>query len=256
MPYTPPPPGTMLLTATGTGYSALIAGDPELVEAAQRLRYRVFAEEFGAQLDPSGTDVDDFDPYCDHLIVREDLTGEIVGTYRLLSPQRAIWLGRRYGDGEFDLSSLTVLRDQLVEAGRSCVHPDHRTGAVITLMWAGIARYLERFGYRWLGGCASVPLQDNGEQAGAVWDLVKRNYMAPPELRVTPHLPWSPVIPARPGALKDLPALLRGYLRLGAWVCGEPAYDAAFGCADFYTLLNVDRLNPRYLEHFLGSTAQ
>ena len=180
----------MLLTKAPTGYSALIAGDAHLVEAAQRLRYRVFAEELGAQLDDSGIDVDDFDAYCEHLIVREDRTGEVVGTYRLLSPQRAIWLGRRYGDGEFDLSPLTVLRDQLVEAGRSCVHPDHRTGAVINLMWAGIAKYLERFGYRWLGGCASVPLADGGAQAAAVWDLVSRKHLSPPPLRVKPHLPW------------------------------------------------------------------
>ena len=252
-----------MLTAAATGYSALIAGDARLVEAAQRLRYRVFAEELGAQLDPNGTgaegidangmDVDDFDAYCDHLVVREDRTGEVVGTYRLLSPQRAIWLGRRYGDGEFDLTSLTVLRDRLVEAGRSCVHPDHRTGAVINLMWAGIAKYLEKFNYKWLGGCASVPLSDGGETAGAVWDLVRRKHMSPPELRVKPHLPWVPVEPSTPGTLAQVPSLLRGYLRLGAWVCGEPAYDPAFGCADFYVLLSVDRVNPRYLQHFLGS---
>jgi putative hemolysin len=241
----------MLLTKAPTGYSALIAGDAHLVEAAQRLRYRVFAEELGAQLDETGIDVDDFDAYCEHLIVREDRTGEVVGTYRLLSPQRAIWLGRRYGDGEFDLSSLTVLRDQLVEAGRSCVHPDHRTGAVINLMWAGIAKYLDRFGYRWLGGCASVPLADGGAQAAAVWDLVSRKHLSPLPLRVTPHLPWVAPTPEKPGTLADVPSLLRGYLRLGAWVCGEPAYDPAFGCADFYVLLGLDRINPRYLQHFL-----
>jgi putative hemolysin len=212
----------------------------------------VFAEELGAQLDPSGYDVDDFDAYCDHLIVREDATGEVVGTYRLLSPQRAIWLGRRYGDSEFDLTALTVLRDQLVEAGRSCVHPDHRTGAVINLMWAGIAKYLDRFGYRWLGGCASVPLADGGAQAAAVWDLVSRKHMSPPQLRVKPLLPWEAPVPARSGTLADVPSLLRGYLRLGAWVCGEPAYDAAFGVADLYVLLGVDRVNPRYLAHFLS----
>jgi putative hemolysin len=241
----------MLLTKAPTGYSALIAGDAHLVEAAQRLRYRVFADELGAQLDESGIDVDDFDAYCEHLIVREDRTGEVVGTYRLLSPQRAIWLGRRYGDGEFDLGPLTVLRDQLVEAGRSCVHPDHRTGAVINLMWAGIAKYLDRFGYRWLGGCASVPLADGGAQAAAVWDLVSRKHLAPLPLRVQPHLPWVAPSPEKPGTLADVPSLLRGYLRLGAWVCGEPAYDPAFGCADFYVLLGLDRINPRYLQHFL-----
>ncbi|HEX6686219.1 MAG TPA: GNAT family N-acyltransferase [Candidatus Limnocylindrales bacterium] len=244
---------TMLLTAAATGYSALIAGDVRLVEAAQRLRYRVFAEELGARLETDGIDVDDFDAYCEHLVVREDRTGEVVGTYRLLPPQRAIWLGRRYGDGEFDLTPLTVLRDRLVEAGRSCVHPDHRTGAVINLMWAGIAKYLDRFGYKWLSGCASVPLNDGGQQAGAVWDLVRRKHLSPPELRVKPHLPWVPVEPSRPGTLAQVPPLLRGYLRLGAWVCGEPAFDPAFGCADFYVLLGVDRVNPRYLQHFLGS---
>jgi putative hemolysin len=241
----------MLQTLAPTGYSALIAGDAHLVEAAQRLRYRVFADELGAQLDGSGIDVDDFDAYCEHLIVREDRTGEVVGTYRLLSPQRAIWLGRRYGDGEFDLGPLAVLRDQLVEAGRSCVHPDHRTGAVINLMWAGIAKYLERFGYRWLGGCASVPLADGGAQAAAVWDLVSRKHLAPLPLRVKPHQPWVAPPIEKAGTLADVPSLLRGYLRLGAWVCGEPAYDQAFGCADFYVLLGLDRINPRYLQHFL-----
>lgn len=247
------PMSTLLLTKAPTGYSALIAGDAHLVEAAQRLRYRVFAEELGAQLDPTGIDVDDFDAYCDHLIVREDSTGEVVGTYRLLSPQRAIWLGRRYSDGEFDLSSLSVLRDSLVEAGRSCVHPDHRTGVVINLMWAGIAKYLNRFGYRYLAGCASVPLADGGTQAAAVWDLASRKHMSPVELRVKPHLPWVAPTLETPGKLTDVPSLLRGYLRLGAWVCGEPAYDPAFGCADFFVLLAVDRMNPKYFEHFLKS---
>ncbi len=241
----------MLLTAAPTGYSALIAGDAATVEAAQRLRYRVFADEMGAQLaGDGGLDVDEFDAYCDHLVVREDRTGEVVGTYRLLPPQRAIWLGRRYGDGEFDLSALTVLRDQLVEAGRSCVHPGHRTGAVINLMWAGIAKYLERMGHRWLAGCASVPLADGGTQASQVWDLVSRKHLSPPQLRVHPRLPWVPQEVARPATIAAAPALLRGYLRLGAWVAGAPAFDPAFGVADVYVLLGVDRIDPRYLKHF------
>lgn len=250
---------TMLLTAAPTGYSALITGDAALVEAAQRLRYRVFAEEMGAHLDlptdgrehTDGLDVDEFDAYCDHLVVREDRTGEVVGTYRLLPPQRAAWLGRRYGDGEFELNSLTVLKDQLVEAGRSCVHPDHRSGAVINLMWAGIARYLDRYGYRWLGGCASVSLADGGAQASAVWDLASRRYLSPPQLRVRPRLAWTPAPVERAATLAAAPPLLRGYLRLGAWVCGEPSYDPAFGVADFYVLLGLDRMDPRYLQHFL-----
>jgi putative hemolysin len=140
-----------------------------------------------------------------------------------------------------------VLRDRLVEAGRSCVHPDHRTGAVINLMWAGIASYLARGGYRWLGGCASVGLEDGGVTAAGVRQLAEK-HMCPPELRVTPRTPWVATVQAP--ARVSVPPLLKGYLRLGAWVCGEPAYDADFNCADFYVLLSLDRVDPRYLKHF------
>jgi putative hemolysin len=237
---------TQMLTVAPTGYSALIATDAATVEAAQRLRYQVFAEECGAILHSgaTGLDVDEFDAYCDHLVVRHDRTGDIVGTYRLLPPQRAVWLGRRYSEAEFDLARLVVLRDRLVEAGRSCVHPDHRTGAVINLMWAGIAHYLTNNGYRWLGGCASVPIAD----AAGVREAVQK-HLSPPELRVTPR---NPVVAAEHTGRANIPPLLKGYLRLGAWVCGEPAYDPDFDCADFFVLLSLDRVNPRYLKHFLG----
>jgi putative hemolysin len=238
-----------MLTVAPTGYSVLIATDAATVEAAQRLRHEVFAGEMGATLNTSvaGLDVDEFDAYCDHLVVRHDRTGEVVGTYRLLPPQRAVWLGRRYSETEFDLAKLVVLRDRLVEAGRSCVHPDHRTGAVINLMWAGIARYLTSHNYRWLGGCASVPIAD----AAGVRAVVQK-HLSPPQLRVTPR---NPVPDLEPAGRVTVPPLLKGYLRLGAWVCGEPAYDPDFECADFYVLLSLDRINPRYLRHFIGSAA-
>ncbi|MBB5871809.1 putative hemolysin [Allocatelliglobosispora scoriae] len=240
---------TILLTAAPTGYSALIASDAATVEAAQKLRYQVFAEELGATLhsEVAGSDVDEFDAYCDHLVVRHDASGEVVGTYRLLPPQRAVWLGRRYAETEFDMGGLTVLRDKLVEAGRSCVAPDHRNGAVINIMWAGIASYLARGGHRWLGGCASVPLADGGVTAAGVRGLTQK-HLSPPELRVTPHAPWLPS--AEPVGRVAVPPLLKGYLRLGAWVCGEPAYDRDFDCADFYVLLNLDRIDSKYLRHF------
>ncbi|NJP32235.1 GNAT family N-acetyltransferase [Micromonospora thermarum] len=242
---------------TTSGYTLSIADDPSQVAAAQRLRHEVFATELGATLRPGagGLDVDDFDPYCDHLIVRQESTGEVVGTYRLLPPGRT---DRRYAEDEFDLTPLDPLRDDLVEAGRSCVHPDHRSGAVINLMWAGIARYLHLRGVRWLGGCASVPVADGGRAAAEVWALARTKHLAPPPLRVRPLRPWF----AEPGVPTDavgvtearalVPPLLRGYLRLGAWVCGEPAYDPDFGVADFYVLFSLDRMNPRYLRHFLG----
>lgn len=248
-----------------TRYSLHITDDPDLVEAAQRLRFRVFAEELGAALPAGrpGIDTDEFDARCDHLIVREDISGEVVGTYRMLPPGR----GNLYSDREFDLTGLAPLRDRLVETGRSCVHPEHRTGAVINLMWAGIARYLHLKGFRWLAGCASVPVAD----VPAVW-LAIQPRLAPPPMWVAPYLPClpgttgaagapSPVPPPPTGAgtpplaaadARAVPPLLKGYLRLGAWVCGPPAYDTDFGVGDFFVLLTLDRINPRYLRHFLG----
>jgi putative hemolysin len=171
-----------------------------------------------------------------------------------------------YSDGEFDLAGLADLRHLIVETGRSCVHPDHRSGAVINLMWTGIARYLHLHGHRWLAGCASVPLADGGtglpgaaasggDVAASVWAVVRDKHLAPPRLRVTPRVPY-PLRPApttdRAKLLAAVPPLLRGYLRLGAWIGGEPAHDADFGVADFFVLLSLDRVDTRYLRHFLG----
>ncbi len=243
--------------ASAPNYSIVVAGTSEEVSAAQRLRHLVFAEEMGARLHTPvpGLDVDIFDDYCDHLLIRDDRSGEVVGTYRMLPPHRAAQLGRLYADGEFDLSGLADLRGLLVETGRSCVHPGHRSGAVINLMWTGIARYLHLHGHRWLSGCASVPLADGGDAAAAVWEVVREKHIAPPRLRVAPRIPY-PVGPAptadRASLLATVPPLLRGYLRLGAWIGGEPAHDVDFAVADFFVLLSLDRVDPRYLRHFLG----
>ncbi|HTF12770.1 MAG TPA: GNAT family N-acyltransferase [Asanoa sp.] len=238
-----------LLTRTG-GYTLLIAADAQQVAAAQRLRYQVFAGELGATLHTTvpGHDVDEFDDACDHLIVRDDKSGEIVGTYRMLLPGRA---PRRYAETEFDLSALDPLRDLLVETGRSCVAPEHRSGAVINLMWAGIARYLHLHNKRWLGGCASISLEDGGKTAAAVWERARTKHLSPPRMRVRPHHPLQ-IQPAEASSTSALPPLLRGYLRLGAWVCGPPAYDPDFDVADLYVLLSTDRIDPRYRRHFLG----
>jgi putative hemolysin len=213
-------------------YTLRIATDGADVHAAQRLRYQVFAEELGATLtsDPAlpGHDVDPFDEHCDHLVVVEESTGAVVGTYRMLPPGRATAAGGWYSDHEFNLANLAPLRGALVETGRSCVHPDHRGGAVIGLMWAGLARYLHLTGHRWLAGCASIPLADGGGTADRVWQLASTRHLAPPRLRVTPHRPWPVATPQPAPGPVAVPPLLRGYLRLGAWVCGPPAHDLGY----------------------------
>ena len=236
-----------------TRYTVTLARGEEDVHAAQRLRYDVFAGEMGAlPAGPQpGLDIDPFDAYCDHLLVRDTLTGQVVGTYRLLPPERAAVAGRLYAEGEFDLGPLDALRPSLVEVGRSCVHPDHRDGTVIGLIWAGIARYMVQGGHEWLAGCCSVPLADGGALAAGTWDRVRGKNLAPQEFRVRPLLPWVPKDGVAQGRT-ELPPLLRGYLRLGAWVCGEPAHDPDFGVADLYVLLSMRRVDARYLRHFLS----
>jgi putative hemolysin len=243
-------------TGAQSRYSLLLTTRDDEVRAAQKLRHDVFAGELGAQLASAGTglDVDRFDEYCDHLVVREDVTGEIVGTYRMLPPERAVAAGGYYSETEFDLSGFDGLRSSLVETGRSCVHPEHRNGAVVSLVWAGIARYLLLTGNSHLTGCASVPLADGGTLARGVWDTAQRRHMAPEHLRVRPFHPWdADSAPAPDRAI--IPPLLRGYLRLGAWVCGPPAHDPDFGVADLLILLPLERVDQRYLRFFLGGSS-
>jgi putative hemolysin len=241
----------VLLSTPTRRYSLLLTTDSDEVQAAQRLRHTVFAGELGATLPgaDAGVDADRFDEFCDHLLVREDATGEIVGTYRMLPPERARAAGSLYCEGEFDVAALAPLRPSLVETGRSCVHADHRSGAVVGLVWAGLARYMLLTGNRWLVGCASVPLADGGAMAAGVWDLVRAGHLGP--YRARPHRPWSAEGVVRPQRVTT-PPLLRGYLRLGARVCGEPAFDPDFGCADFLVLLGLDHMDARYARFFLG----
>ncbi|KOS54791.1 GNAT family N-acetyltransferase, partial [Rhodococcus rhodochrous] len=154
-----PKPEAML---SGPRYSLLVSADREHREAAQRLRYRVFAAEPGFRLPagmPPGIDADRFDEYCDHLLVRENRTGAVVGCYRMLPPDAARAAGGYYTATEFDLTALDPDGLRAVEMGRACVDPAHRSGSVLSLMWAGILRYLQLTGHNWVMGCVSVPIR-------------------------------------------------------------------------------------------------
>jgi putative hemolysin len=220
------------------------------VEDAQRLRYKIFAEEMGASVGMPGAslDCDEFDSWCDHLIVRDVDTLRVVGTYRILPPDRARAHGRLYSEAEFDLSRLAHLRPTAIEVGRSCVHWDYRTGSAILLLWAGLANYMRVGGYRHLIGCASASLADGGQQAARLRDEVQ-SYLTDSELRVFPHLPF-PHERMERAASCVMPPLIKGYLRLGARICGEPAWDPDFNTADFLVWLSLDNLHPRYARHF------
>ena len=230
-----------------------LAKTEEDVRSAQRLRFNVFVLECGARLDSveTGIDQDDFDPLCEHLIVRDERTDEVVGTYRILTPWQAKEHGSYYSESEFDLKNLLPLSSTMVEVGRSCIHRDYRQGTVISLLWSGLAHFMITRGYEYLIGCASVQLDDGGATASGTYLTLRDRCLSPDHWRVFPRFPYPfTSVEARRGM--PLPPLIKGYVRLGAYVCGEPAWDRLFNSADLLMLLPLSRINPRYARHFIG----
>ncbi|QLL09048.1 GNAT family N-acetyltransferase [Mycobacterium vicinigordonae] len=250
----------------GPHYSLLLSTDSSLIEAAQRLRYDVFSSTPGFALPATseefaGRDADRFDEYCDHLLVRDDDTGELVGCYRMLPPPGAIAAGGLYTATEFDVRSFDPLRPSLVEMGRAVVRDGHRNGAVVLLMWAGILAYLDRCDYDYVTGCVSVPVRTGADAPGGqirgVRDFVHKRHAA--QYRVRPYRPvcidGKSLDEIEPPARPSVPPLMRGYLRLGARVCGDPAHDPAFGVGDFCVLLGKRDADTRYLKRLRSVSA-
>lgn len=233
------------------------------VRAAQALRHRVFADEMGARLrplpgTPSGHDSDLYDRHCEHLIVRtqpaDGSAGDVVGTYRVLTPAAAKMVGGLYTDQSFDLVRLSRLRPRMVELGRACVDPAWRQGSVILMLWAELARFMVRNGLDLMIGCASVPMRDGGHTAASLWQRLRASHLAPIQHHVTPRLPL-PVEELRQDLPVDLPPLVKGYLHCGARVLGAPAWDPDFGTADLPMMLDLKDLPVHCRRRFLGDTA-
>lgn len=243
------------VTRNSSKLTLSLATTPEEVREVQRLRYKVFIETMGLSSleNQDGLDRDDFDAYCDHLLVRDSRSLKVVGTYRVMSPHAAREMGQYYSEQEFDLSRLDNLRPRIAEAGRACIHPDYRSGGVIMLLWAGLAAFMKKEQCEYLIGCASISLADGGHNAAALYHALTEHNLAPADYRVTPHLPF-PIDARESGHVPVTPPLLKGYLRSGAWVCGEPAWDPDFHSADLFMLLPLAKLDSRYARHYLGET--
>jgi len=202
-----------------------------------------------------GHDIDLFDDFCEHLLVRDETSGEVIGTYRVLTPVQARRVGSTYSDTEFDLTRLRSLRPRMVELGRSCVHADFRHGGVIMALWTALGEFMVRNDLDTMIGCASIPMMHNGvlngDAAASIWRQVSQTHLAPIEHRVLPRLPLP--VEQLDGSLSiEPPALIKGYLRLGAKVLGAPAWDPDFNSADLPILMRLQDLHPRYRKHFLG----
>ena len=230
------------------------------VRQAQRLRYQVFVDEMGARLSvpagaPAGHDIDLFDPFCEHLLVRtldeHGQPAEVIGTYRVLTPEAARRAGGLYSETEFDLTRLRSLRPRMVELGRSCVHPDHRHGGAIMALWGALAEFMVRNDLDTMIGCASISMRDGGHYAASLWRQLEGSPLADIAWQVRPRLPL-PVDDLRQDLVVEPPPLIKGYLRVGARILGRPAWDPDFNTADLPMIMRIADLPARYRKHFLG----
>lgn len=235
------------------------------VEEAQRLRFEVFNLEMKKGLESSyraGLDMDEFDQYCDHLIVRDLRTRRIVGTYRLLLGSEVRGRCGFYAEEEFDLENVKKLGGELLELGRSCAHKDYRDKALVNFMWQAIADYVRAHQVRYLFGCASLYTVEP-RAVSEYYSFLKSRYYAPVEFRVQPKPRHAFSELAEEARTRNdqtlflrLPSLIKGYLRIGALLCGPPALDPEFGTTDLFLILDITKMDSEYLQRFGFSDSQ
>jgi len=240
-----------------------VASDPIDIKAAQKLRYQVFFEEMGAKVTPeiakTKLDVDEFDAVCDHLLVAEHLEGgghRIVGTYRMLRRENMAKIGRFYSESEFDITPIKQYDGEILEVGRSCVHADFRSRAVMQLLWRGIGAYVSKFKVGILFGCASFHGIDPATHAMAL-SYLHHYHLAPnelcpralPERYVEMNLIPKEKIDVK-AAFSALPPLIKGYLRLNGYIGAGAVIDYDYNTTDVSIVVKTDLVTEKYASRY------
>jgi putative hemolysin len=241
-----------------------LAANAAEIEAAQALRYRTFYDEMKARPTPRmrqlERDVDPYDSVCDHLLIvdRERSIGTpcVVGTYRMMRKEAADGNAGFYSEGEFDLGPVLAYPGEVLELGRSCIDPAYRKRGAMQLLWAGIARYIFEHDIEILFGCGSLPGTDPGEVKAAL-SYLHHYHLAPEDIRpraldlravAMELLPKDAVDPV--AAQRELPPLIKGYLRLGAAVGNGAVVDHRFNTIDVCVVVETERIAERYRRHY------
>lgn len=235
-------------------YEISLAKDAAELHAAQALRFIVFNLELHEGLENSYAtcrDVDPFDEICDHLIIKDTLSGQVVGTYRLQTGRTAATKLGFYSATEFDFTPFKPIRNEIVELGRACVHRDHRNLVVLGMLWNGIAKYLRKHSCRYLIGCSSLSSQDPIVGATVYSQLCRQN-LVEECFQTKPNPGWECPTDTLTNNRVKVPKLLGAYLSLGAKICGAPAIDREFKTIDFLTFLDFASLPPDALERYLS----
>ena len=253
-------------------YRLRLAESVEDRDAACRLRFKVFNIELGEGLESSyetGLDSDQFDLFCEHILVEDKPNRRIVGTYRMQSGTSAARNLGYYSEQEFNLAPYEPLRAGVLELGRASIDRDHRTPEVLTLLWRGIAQYATDMGLRYLIGCSSLTSKDPAEG----WQMYRQleQYRVSPEFETMPTARYACPIEqegpsAQPSSQQEtrtpsdtsvkIPKLLKTYLAVGARIAAPPAWDREFGTIDFLTLLDLKLVSPGARHRFLAPLTQ
>jgi putative hemolysin len=238
------------------------ADSEEEIEQALRLRYRIFNLEQGKGLDSAnddGIDRDEYDEFCLHLIVVDKRSENIVGTYRIHVGSVAMLARGLYSSREYNISGLDKIIVDTIEVGRSCVAPEHRSGVVVALLWAGISELLSRSKLKYLLGCVSLEtvepvvgwgLYHHFRASGKDCKILSADATEEFKLSKPTDEEIASFLEDKRRVMRSIPPLFKGYLRLGAKICGEPALDEEFGSIDFLILLDTRTLPERYNRHF------
>jgi putative hemolysin len=228
------------------------------LEKALNLRYEVFYEELLNRKAFLNIDVDKFDPVCDHLIILDKRSERVVGTYRLIS---STYSNRFYSETEFLMENLKSAPGNKLELGRACIHKDYRNGITLSLLWKGISEYMRRIDARYLFGCSSINTT-NIVEISLIYRYLKELHLSSDDFRIYPrerhiirhinqYLETFDRFEIKTETIEELiPPLLKSYIRAGAKVCGEPALDRKFKCADFLTVLDIKLLNDSYEKRY------
>lgn len=230
------------------------------LEECLKLRFDVFHKEYMNKKRTCGVDIDKLDYICDHLVIFDKRAQKTIGTYRLNS---SLFTDTFYSAGEFDLGSILAIKGNKLELGRACIDRDYRTGAVIALLWRGIAEYIQRTDTKILFGCSSIktmePLEigrltkylvDTGALTFEYDACPTKKYRVKTLSRALEYIDANPFEYRRSEVEEMIPALFQSYLKMGAKLCGEPAIDREFHCIDFLTLVRIDEMSPAIKEKF------
>lgn len=240
--------------STHNSFSVSIATGAHEIRETLRLRHQVFVKEMHANLRPCVNDIeeDDFDQHCRHIMVRDNATGEVVGSTRLLLQDDVGMAGMFFTESEFDIGRILTLPGRFMEAGRHCIHADYRNGEVQRLLWSATAQEMRAHDIDYLLACANLPMARDGTCANALLAQLPARDFTPKHLRAIPRLPLSPLDAALFLPLPQ-PASLTAYLHMGALVCGDACWDPVFDCADILMLVHRAQTAPRHVQHGLAA---